>query len=136
MNVTKELLDTLTGLIHAELDSNGRELLNPVPVNTNIDLEKPLSMQEQIERLMRGHLSMQAQAQGHETFEEANDFDIDDEFMNEPLSGYEVQELEEEYITSQPNAPEDQNLQPEANEVPTEETASEVPKDAPAPPAG
>ena len=125
MNVTKELMDTLCGLFHAELDENGSELLNPTPVNTNIELEKPLSMQEQIERLMKGKLSQQAWLQGEETFEEANDFDVDDEFINEPLSGYEVQELEEEYITTQPNAPESSEPSTEVPTEVSEETAAD-----------
>lgn len=131
MNVTQELYDTLCGLTKAQLNEDGHELLNPVPVNVNIDLEKPLSLKEQIQRLMRNELSLQADLQGHETFEEANDFDVEDEFFDDNMSGFEV--LEDEVpLTAQEPQPE---ATADGEEVPTEETASEVPQDAPAPPA-
>lgn len=136
MNRTKELADSLIENNRAILTKDGKELLNPVPLNENIHLERPPSLKEQIQRVIREGISPLAEEHGEESFEEFNDFDIDDGFeVDEPLSGYEVQELQEEFLA----VPEDQT-QPEAKaageEVPKAVSSSEVPKDAQEPPAG
>lgn len=92
MNVTKELFDELIRLSNAELDENGHELLNPKPIAIAADLQRPLTMDERIQRAIGQAVSRQAQMQGRETFEEANDFDIDDENPM-PISGYEVVDM-------------------------------------------
>lgn len=69
---------------------NGREILDPTPVARTVGFERPPSMQELIQRYVRTELSRQAGQAGEETFEEADDFDVDDD--PELKSPYEVDE--------------------------------------------
>lgn len=55
MVITKELLDK-TKLLKAELDELGREINNPQPAFINRG-PRPLTITEQIQRLMRVELS-------------------------------------------------------------------------------
>lgn len=97
MRVSQELYEKLKNLTEGELDEHGRELCNPIPVAVPAGLKRPLSLTEQIQRVLRRDLSYQAQKQGHETFEEADDFDVDDGFDGPPINTrYEM--LEEEYL--------------------------------------
>ena len=69
-------------------DELGRELPDPVPVAPPVGWFKQPSMFDQVREMVRGeHLRMYAEAQGAETFEEAQDFDVDDEMF--PTSEYE-----------------------------------------------
>lgn len=69
-------------------DDMGRELPDPVPMAPPIGWFKQPSMFDQVRQMVRGeHLRMYAEAQGAETFEEAQDFDVDDEMF--PVSPYE-----------------------------------------------
>lgn len=129
MNLTKELRDTLEGLEKAKLTEDGKELLNPVPLNVNINEEKPLTLKEQIARVTRADVINQLKhdAQTIETFEESEDFDIEDSFdTQDPLSGYEVQEMEEEFLPD----PELEAALAAEEEVPMEEAPETAPKDA------
>lgn len=98
MKISKELFNKLKELGSAYLDENGREMLNPIPVNLGVNMERPLTLQEQIQRVLKSNLSLQAQEQGMETFEESNDFEIDDEDPDPIQSPY---ELQEEYLDQQ-----------------------------------
>lgn len=86
MKVTQELYDRLCKLKRAELDERGRELVNPLSLEVPSGYKRPESLQEQIKRLIRTDLSYQAALQGHETFEEANDFDCGED--DEPPKTY------------------------------------------------
>ena len=69
-------------------DEMGRELPDPVPVAPPVGWHKQPSMFDQIREMVRGeHVRMWAEAQGAETFEEAQDFDVEDEMF--PTSEYE-----------------------------------------------
>lgn len=92
MKISKELYDHLCTLKAAELDDQGRELLNPMQLEIPYGMERPASLQEQIQRVLRNELSMQAHNQGQETFEEANDFDVLDDDP-EPFSAYEMRNM-------------------------------------------
>lgn len=95
--ITKEVYDRLCTLINADLNDEGKELLNPQPLTMPSGLKRPLSLAEQIKRIIKADVSFQAFQQGHESFEEADDFDVDDGFETEVNSSiYEV--VEEEYI--------------------------------------
>lgn len=64
---------------------NGKEYVDPTPINVPIHLKRPDTLAEQVRRLVRGEISRQAQAEGHETFEEADDFDTgEDEDIRSP----------------------------------------------------
>lgn len=67
----------------AYIDSEGREVLDPRPLEIPIGFERPLTLEQQIQRLMRVEYNKLAQFQsmeGVETPEEADDFDVDDDF--------------------------------------------------------
>lgn len=57
----------------------GREYLDTTPVEWPIGLSVPESLEQKIARMVRTGVSQFALAQGAESFEEADDFDIGDE---------------------------------------------------------
>lgn len=70
-------------------DSEGRELPDPVPVAPPIGWHAQPSMFEVMRDMIRSaHLKELADAQGDESFEEAQDFDVeDDDFPQSPYEG-------------------------------------------------
>lgn len=76
----------------ATFDSQGRQVPDPRPVEVPAGLGRPLSLHDEIKRFVRMELSRAAQAQALETFEENDDFDVEDE-EELPLSDYEVREM-------------------------------------------
>lgn len=74
-------------------DEQGRELPDPTPVEIPVGFSRPESLQDQIKRLIRTELSMDAQAGGFESFEEADDFDVGDDF--DPSSPHELDDAQE-----------------------------------------
>lgn len=114
-------------LMQAELDAAGHELNNPNPINANIDIVKPLTLQERITRILNTGISLNAQAAGKETFLEANDFDVDEEDeIPEPLTKYQQLVDEIPAMTEEP-PPEESDTSPpspeEESPVQTEEDA-------------
>lgn len=61
------------------LNERGHEVPDPTPMALPVGVKRPLSLREQIQRFVREELSAVSAQQGHETFEEADDFDIEDE---------------------------------------------------------
>lgn len=70
------------------LDEHGHEIPDPQPVEIPARFKRPETLAEQIRRVTQGALSLQAQEQGFESFEEAEDFEIDDDSFD-PSSPYE-----------------------------------------------
>ena len=69
-------------------DELGRELPDPVPVAPPVGWYKQPSMFDNIRAMVRSeHLRMYAEGQGQETWDEAQDFDVEDETF--PHSVYE-----------------------------------------------
>lgn len=62
------------------LDENGHETLDDTPVAIPVGWKKPLPLAEQVRRLVRTAISEKAAEHGFETFEESEDFDVDDDF--------------------------------------------------------
>lgn len=62
-----------------QYDKQGRECPDPTPLEIPAGFNRPPTLQEQIERCIRRHMSAQAEAEGFESFEDANDFDTGDE---------------------------------------------------------
>lgn len=61
-------------------NDKGEEIMDPTPCEVPTGFHRPPSLQERIKMLVRSeNLRLAAEAAGNETFEEANDFDIDDE---------------------------------------------------------
>lgn len=69
------------------LDENGHELLDQTPVTVPAGFRRPETLAEQVQRLVRNHISRQAEAEGYESFEESEDFDVDE--PEEPSTIYE-----------------------------------------------
>lgn len=74
---------------------NGKEIFNPEPIEAAAPGRETLH--QRVKRYLRNEFDMIAHERGVETEEEANDFDVQDQFeeMMEK-SPYEVQELAEE----------------------------------------
>lgn len=68
------------------LDERGREKPNPVPLQPPVGYKKQPTIAEQM-RMMIKQASLEAAQAGAETEEEANDFDVDEEY--DPTSPWE-----------------------------------------------
>jgi len=89
MVISKELYDHFDTLGKALLTPNGKEINDDRPIFVPGHV-RPLSITEQIQRLMRVELSRQAMEQGEETFQEADDLEPDDD--PDDLSRYQQME--------------------------------------------
>lgn len=64
----------------SRLDENGHEVPDPTPLAIPVGAKKPESLEERIRRLVRSERFGNAMSeQGFETFEESEDFDIEDD---------------------------------------------------------
>lgn len=76
------------GLRPTRLTDSGREIPDPVPLAPPVGYRPQPSMVDIIRQQIRSaQLAQEAEAAGLETFEEADDFDVDDDF--DPSSPYE-----------------------------------------------
>lgn len=73
---------------------NGIEFPDDTPIAIPFGCDQPESLAETIKRLVRNEVSMLANDAGHETFTDANDFDVDDD--GEMVSPYELTQMQEE----------------------------------------
>jgi hypothetical protein len=82
---------------HGRKHSNevdGRELVDSTPFEPTVSRPPP-SLSEQVRQMVRSEqLSILAEQEGFESFDEADDFDVDG--FEEPLSRYEEREFEGE----------------------------------------
>lgn len=76
----------------------GGEVCNPIPLEVDSGLIPSMSLEDRIRRVIANDLSTKAQEAGEETFEEANDFDVDEE----------PQDFGPGYTDMTPEAPESQ----------------------------
>lgn len=60
------------------IKQKGREYIDPAPVEWPLGVDVPESLEQKIARMVRMGVSDHAEQQGLETFEESNDFDVDD----------------------------------------------------------
>lgn len=73
---------------HLKYDDDGRELMDPTPIAPPIGYKKSPTIAEQIRTMIRSEkLRQEAEEAGYESFEEADDFDVGDDF--DPKSPYE-----------------------------------------------
>lgn len=63
----------------AQLDERGREILCQTPLAYPVAFQRPEPLHLRIRRMVMQSLMEQAQSDEVETFEEADDFDVDDE---------------------------------------------------------
>lgn len=86
--MVRVLIDTVTGELREVIDSEGREILDPTPMEPPVGYSRQPSLSEQIREMVRSEkLRQEAEAAGMETFEEADDFDVGDDY--DPTSPYE-----------------------------------------------
>lgn len=78
------------------LDERGWEVPDSTPVAWPAGVRRPETLTDQIRRLVRMEVSRAAAEQGLETFEESDDFDVEDE--DEFRSPYELTEMPVETI--------------------------------------
>lgn len=79
----------------AKYNEKGQEIPDPTPVELPLGFRRPPSIHELIKAAVRDEMSREAESQGMETFDEADDFDVDDdEEINSP---YELTEMQEEF---------------------------------------
>lgn len=77
------------------------ENVNPEPMEIPLDLQRVESMDERIKRILKTEISMKAAEHGYDTFDEANDFEVTDDFEREVESSkYDVVEMQEEFPES------------------------------------
>lgn len=60
-------------------DEYGREICDPRPIEWPAGMKRPETMQETMRRLIATELSQAAEAAGAESFEDADDFEVEDE---------------------------------------------------------
>lgn len=82
------------GKVLCEFDAEGREILDNTPVEMPLNYKEPPSIQDMIRQAIRIEMSQQAAAQGMESFEEADDFAVDDD--DDFVSPYQLSEMQEE----------------------------------------
>lgn len=73
-----------------EYDEYGREIPDPRPIAVPANWQRPLSLHDQIKRFIRTEMSRSAEDSGEESFEDADDFDVDED--PDPFSPYEIAE--------------------------------------------
>lgn len=88
----------------------GQEMPDPTPIAVPAHFKRPPSLQEQIKSLIRNELSQRASEADEESFEEADDFELDDD-ADLPHSMHEISEMQDEMpreaytIKPEPQAP-------------------------------
>lgn len=92
MKFSEDLIDDLTNLRRSVINPEGKEVLNPRPLFLDTERVK-IDSREEIRRLIRNEMSIQALYQENESFEESDDFLVEDEFdLNEMGSPYNIKE--------------------------------------------
>jgi len=126
-----------------KLDEKGREILDSTPMQPPLGYKKQESLHEQIKRMVVSEqLRLAAEQSGKETFEEADDFDVEDDY--DPSSPFEeifegvgipagdplentLRKVMDEYTTKDPAAPAgpQQPAEPAAEATPPPQVAPE-----------
>lgn len=78
----------------------GMEVGDPTPVAIPVRFLRTENIYDEVTRVVRQELSLQAQAQGFESFEEADDFDVGDDY--DPSSAYELDQEQENFAYAEP----------------------------------
>lgn len=125
----ESLHDYLCTIEDSHLDENGSEVPNPMPlVIPGFEDSRPLTLHEQIKRLFKTEMSHQAQVQGAESFEEANDFNIPEESLPDTTQ-YTVMEDENPFIQEPTAPPTNAGGTPPSQETPVPPAPEETPPD-------
>lgn len=84
-------------------DERNREILDDTPVSLPIGFRRPPTLQETIRALVRTEVSKRAANEGLETFEEADDFNVGDDY--DPTSPWELDYDQESEPLARSSAP-------------------------------
>lgn len=95
MKVAKDTAKKMNKLLTSTLDKKGREILNPTPMAVPVGLKQPTSLRDQIKSIIENEMSIQAAQQNMETLEEANDFNVVDDFDNQIIDSQYQKVMEE-----------------------------------------
>lgn len=82
-------------------NDRGEELPDDTPIELPVKFKRPPSLQEQIQQMVRRELSEVAQSQGFESFEESDDFEVDDD--NDIRSVHELTPMQEDVRYAKPD---------------------------------
>lgn len=77
-------------------DEAGYEYFDPTPIELPLGFKRPEPLADMLKRLVHNELSADAAAKGKETFEEADDFEVEED--PDPLSYYQVRDMEQEEL--------------------------------------
>lgn len=80
--------------VDSQFDEHGHEIPDNTPLEIPVGFHLPESLETTIARLVRAESIRAADKGVAETFEESDDFDLDEE--NTPISGYQMTDLIEE----------------------------------------
>lgn len=116
---------TIGELQRCILTDDGYEVNNPLPLVLDTGLKRPPTLAEQIKRVLRAEIDRSAMDGGMESYEDANDFDVDEEEL--PVSKYEV--MEDEVPIEAPAEP--AQPQPKAAESEVKDESSSDNEDTP-----
>ena len=145
MGVLRELLDELRQwrsssptprrLLLQAAAADSRETPSPIPVAIPVGYDQPDTMAEMVQKYVRQEMSVHARENAMGTFEEEDDFNLDDDDqLDLPLSGYEVHEYEMLEEPEPPAAP-PAAPPPGPSQEPSATPAEPSPSDPEKPPA-
>lgn len=82
----------------AKFDDEWHQIPDDRPVEVALRLNRPLTLQERIKRFVREELSQEADANGFDSFDEANDFDIPGDDTPEVITTHEIRGMSDEEL--------------------------------------
>lgn len=88
-DLERGLVDQYGVAVKAELTEDGKEVGDPTPLAPPAHLRRSMTMAEQIQQMVRREISLRAEDAGFESFEEAEDFEVDDD-PPDPHTPYEA----------------------------------------------
>lgn len=114
-------LDKETGEIRPKYNERGEELMDPTPIAVPFKFQQR-SQFDWMRQFIRQEVSRHAAEQGYESFEEANDFNVGDDF--DPTTPYEEQfdpetgesNFTKPFVQEQPTKPPKKGGEPKAKE--------------------
>lgn len=108
-----------------KFNKDGRELPDGKPLELPSGMKKPESLKDLVARMVRQHNLVRVDSEGEETFDEANDFDIDEDDSAELFPTH--HELHEEVIdaTREVRKEKEQRKRDQEREDQTRETSRE-----------
>lgn len=126
--IDKEALSAfLEELEVSAIGDDGKEYPNPIPVELDVT-PRPATLKEQIDRLLHRALQEKMTSAETESYDEANDFDCEDDF--EPLSQYELKDAVPEVPNTEDYVPKDIQKKPDSEgNQPPPEAVQAVPED-------